>query len=136
MFHLTDHLHVPPLNSLLWLMAFLYWSSQSWMKNLRSQERRIEGHNPSWTCCPCFFRLAAEDTVGFLDCKCTMLGRIEFLIHQQLQVPLFLSALNPFFSQPVFWFWVAPTRHRTLHLALLNFMSLHRPISQTRKITL
>lgn len=57
----------------------------------KEQEKHFPaGHN--------FFG-AAKDTVGFLGCKHTLLGHVQFFVHQYPQVYLCRAALNPFICQ-------------------------------------
>jgi len=59
--------------------------------------------------------------VGFLGCKCTLLGHIEFLINQHPQVLLLRADLNPFSAQPVSVLGIAPTHVKGLALGLVEF---------------
>ncbi|CAM9952029.1 unnamed protein product, partial [Bubo scandiacus] len=43
---------------------------------------------------------AAQDTVGFLGCECTLLAHTQFSIHYYSQVLLSRAALNPLIAQP------------------------------------
>ncbi|KAK4827407.1 hypothetical protein QYF61_017837 [Mycteria americana] len=62
----------------------------------------------------------AQDTVGFLGCKCTLPGHVDLLINQHPQVLLLRVALNPFSAWPVFVFGIAPTHVQDLELGLVE----------------
>ena len=66
---------------------------------------------------------AAQYTVVFLGCKCTLWGHVEVFINQHPQVLLLRAALNPFSVQPAFMFGIVLTQGRIFHLALLNLMN-------------
>ncbi|KAK4831029.1 LOW QUALITY PROTEIN: hypothetical protein QYF61_014917 [Mycteria americana] len=59
---------------------------------------------------------AAQDTVGFLGCECTLSAHVQLFIHQYPQVLLHRAALNPFIPQPVLIPGVAPTQDPALGL--------------------
>ncbi|KAK4808149.1 hypothetical protein QYF61_000129 [Mycteria americana] len=56
-----------------------------------------------------------QDTVGFLGCKCTLLGHVELLINN---IPK--PAFNPFSAQPVFVLGIALTHVQDLALGLIE----------------
>ncbi|KAK4808830.1 hypothetical protein QYF61_001338 [Mycteria americana] len=58
--------------------------------------------------------------VGFLGCKHTLLGHVELLINQRLQVLLLRAAINPYSTQPVFVLGTAPTHVQDLALGLVE----------------
>lgn len=65
---------------------------------------------------------ATQDTADFMDCKCTLLSHIHYLIHQYPQVLLHRVAFNPLIAYSVFVLVIFPVRCRTLNLVLLPFM--------------
>lgn len=60
------------------------------------------------TSCPCSF-YAAQGVIHLLICKLTLTNRAENLIDQHPQILLLKTALNLFFTQPVFVTGLAPT---------------------------
>lgn len=89
---------------------------------VRSHQNEVEGQNH--VPCPSgqvSFN-AVQDTADFLGCKCTWLGHFEILVSQYATIFFLGAALNPFLTQSVF----VPEllTHRTLHMALLNSISL------------
>ncbi|KAK4823689.1 hypothetical protein QYF61_005755 [Mycteria americana] len=62
----------------------------------------------------------AQDTVGLLACKHTLLAHIQLFTHQYPQVVLCRAALNPFTPQPVLILGLAPTQVRDLALGLVE----------------
>ena len=88
-------------------------------------EDRVEGNNHFP--CPAGHPSsdAAQDTAGFLGCKCTLLAHVQLFVPQSPQFLLHRAALKEFFSQCVHIAGIAP---KSLHLALLNlisFMCIH-----------
>ena len=70
---------------------------------------RAEGQNHlQWTADHASI-YAAQDMIGFLGFERTLLGHVQFLVNQHLQVHLRV-ALNPFSTQPVFALGVALTQ--------------------------
>lgn len=65
---------------------------------------------------------ATQDTADFMDCKCTLLSHIHYLIHQYPQVLLHRVAFNPLIAHSIFVPVIFPVRCRTLNLVLLPFM--------------
>ncbi|KAK4813629.1 hypothetical protein QYF61_014389, partial [Mycteria americana] len=63
-----------------------------------------------------------RDTVGLLGCERTLSAHAQFFVHQYPQVLFRRAALKHIIPQPVSKPRIAPTRCRTLHLALLNLM--------------
>jgi len=41
---------------------------------------------------------AAQDSVGLLGCKVSLLAHVQFFIHQNLQILLFMAAVSELFS--------------------------------------
>lgn len=66
-----------------------------------SHKSRIEGKNPLSQVAGHFSFDVAQDTVGFLGCRCTLLSHVELLIHEHTQVFLPRANFDPFFTQPV-----------------------------------
>lgn len=85
-----------------------------------SWEQSWEDSSPS-PCWPHWF-WCNPHTVGFLDCKCLLLGRVEFLGNQHPKPFSSGLFLNPFSTHPVLAIGIAWPTCRILHLALLNFM--------------
>ena len=63
---------------------------------------------------------AAQDAVGLLGCKCTLLAHVELFVYQSPQVPLCRAALNEFFSQSVLMFEITLTQVQHLALGLVE----------------
>jgi len=63
---------------------------------------------------------AAQDTVGLLGCKCTLLGYVELLIYQHPRVLLSRAAFIPFIPQPVLIPGIALTHVQDLALDLVE----------------
>lgn len=71
-------------------LSFLHWEQQGWAQHCKvwSHEIRAGGQNPlphfaghnAWD--------AAQVTADFMDCKCTLFSRIQYLIHWYPQVLL------------------------------------------------
>ncbi|GAB0206720.1 mitochondrial enolase superfamily member 1 [Grus japonensis] len=68
---------------------------------------------------------AAQDTVGFLGCKHTLLTHVELLINQYPQVLLLRAAFNPFSTQPIVVLGNAPTHVQDLALGLVELHAVH-----------
>jgi len=68
---------------------------------------------------------AAQDTVGLLGCKCTLVAHVWLFIHQYRQVLLGRAALNPFSAQPVFVLAIASTHVQGLALGLVELCEFH-----------
>ncbi|PKU39851.1 hypothetical protein llap_9848 [Limosa lapponica baueri] len=62
----------------------------------------------------------AQDAVGFLNCKRTLLAYVELLINQHPQVLLLRAALNPFTTQPVLISGISPTHVQDPALGLVE----------------
>jgi len=58
--------------------------------------------------------------VGLLGCECTLLGHVELLINEHLQVLLLRAALNPVSTQPVLIPGFSPTCGQDLPLGLVE----------------
>ena len=83
---------------------------------VRSHQHRLEGedHLPSPVGHVSFD--AAQDVVGLLVCKSTLLAHVLLAVHQYLQVLFCKAALNPFISQLVLIVEVAATEVQDLSL--------------------
>ena len=90
-----------------------------------SHQSRAEGQNPLPRPAGHAAFYAAQDTVGLLGCKHTLLGHVEFLINEHLQVFLLRVALNPFSTQPVFVLGMAPTHVQDLAHGLVELHEVH-----------
>ena len=69
---------------------------------------------------------AAQDTAGFLGCKCTLLAHVQFFIHQYPQVLLSWAALSEFTTQPVLIQVIVPTQVQDF---ALGFIELHEVLT-------
>ena len=63
---------------------------------------------------------AAQDMVGFLGCKLTLLAHVELLIPQYLQVLVLRAVIEPLSSQPILVFGIALTQMQDLALGLVE----------------
>ena len=63
---------------------------------------------------------ASVDAAGLLGCEHTLLGHVELLVNQNLQVLLLKAALNPFSIQPAFVLWIALTQVQDIALGLVQ----------------
>ncbi|KAK4831309.1 hypothetical protein QYF61_016798 [Mycteria americana] len=68
---------------------------------------------------------AAQDTVGFLGCECTLSAHVQLFIHQYPQVLLRRAALHPFIPQPVLIPGVALTQGQDPALGLVEPHEVH-----------
>jgi len=67
---------------------------------------------------------AAQDTVGFLGCKCTLLAHVELHVIQH-QVFLLRAAFSPFCSQTVFVLGFALAHVQDLALGVVELDEVH-----------
>jgi len=88
-----------------------------------SHQSRVEGQNHLPRPAGRALLDAAQDTVGLLDCECTLLGHAEFLINQHPQV--LRAALNPFSAQPVLVLGIVLTQMQDLALGLVELHEVH-----------
>ncbi|GAB0180669.1 cAMP-dependent protein kinase inhibitor alpha [Grus japonensis] len=90
-----------------------------------SHESRIEGQNhlPRPAGHASFH--AAQDTIGFLGCKCTLPAHVQLFVYQYPYVLLCRAALNPFIFQPVWIPGVALTQVQNLALGLVEPHEVH-----------
>ena len=68
---------------------------------------------------------AAQDMVGFLGCKCTLLVHVKRFVNHHPQVLLLRAVLNPSSALPVFVLGVAPTQMQDLALGLVEHYKDH-----------
>lgn len=80
--------------------SFLSWGPQAWKQYYRWGLTQSEQRGTSSPCCHPSVD-AAQDTVGLLGCKCTLLAHVQLFTHQDPQVLFHRSALKEFFSQSV-----------------------------------
>jgi len=126
-FHASDHFGDPPLDSLQQVPIFpvlrapeLDAGIHSWMQDSRWGVTRAEGHNHLPPPAGHVSFGAAQDVVGFLGCKHTLLGHVALLVNQHPQVLLARAALNPCFTQPVFVLGLALIHVQDLALGLVK----------------
>ena len=72
-----------------------------------SHQSRVKGQNPLPRPAGHSSLDAAQDTVGFLGCECTLSAHAQLFIHQHLQVLLLRAALEPLSAQPVLVFGIS-----------------------------
>ena len=85
-----------------------------------SHQSRVEGQNHLPRPAGYASFDAAQDTVGLLGCKHTLVTCVQLCIHQYPQVLLSRVALNPFIPQPVLIAGVAPTQMQDLGPGLVE----------------
>ncbi|PKU49563.1 hypothetical protein llap_116 [Limosa lapponica baueri] len=77
-------------------------------------------------------KLIAQDTVGFLGCKYTLLAHVQLFICRHPQVLLLRATLIPFIPQPVLIPGIAPTKMQDPALGLIehriHFLSLSKSL--------
>ncbi|KAK4827094.1 hypothetical protein QYF61_014196 [Mycteria americana] len=138
-FHSSDHFCGPPPDPLQQLHVFpvLRAPELDAVLQVGSHQSRAEGQNhlPRPAGHAAFD--AAQDTVGFLGCECTLLGHIQLFIHQYPQVLLHRAALNPFIPQPVLILGADPTQVQDLVLGLAEPHEVHMgPLLQLVQVPL
>ncbi|GAB0205260.1 hypothetical protein GRJ2_002991600 [Grus japonensis] len=123
----SDHLHGPPLDSLqqLHVSPVLGTPDLDTVLQVESHKSRVEGQNHLPRPAGHTSFDAAQDTVGFLGCKRTLLAHVELLINQYPQVLLLRAALNPFPAQPLAALGIAPTHVQNLALGLVELHGVH-----------
>ncbi|XP_009069274.1 PREDICTED: brain-specific angiogenesis inhibitor 3-like, partial [Acanthisitta chloris] len=89
-----------------------------------SQKNKAEGWNPLPRPAGHAIYEAAQETLGFLGCKHTLLAQVQLLIPQHPQVLLVRVPLNQFFPQPVLMPGVAPTQVQHLALSLVELLEV------------
>ncbi|KAK4830572.1 hypothetical protein QYF61_011750 [Mycteria americana] len=117
----------PPLDSLQQVHVLLMLGAPELNAVLQvgSHESRVQGENHFPQPADHASFDAAQDTVGFLGCKCTLPAHVELLINQQPQVILLTAALNPFSAQPVFVLGTSPTHVPDLALGPVELHEVH-----------
>jgi len=110
----SDHLCGPPLDPLqhIHVLLMLVAPELDAVLQVGSQESGVKRHNHLPRPAGHASLDAAQDTVGFLGCKRTLLAHVELCVHQYPQV-LLRAALEPLPAQPVLVFGIA---HCTAHL--------------------
>jgi len=90
-----------------------------------SHQSRVEGQNhlPRPACHASLD--VAQDMVGVLGCKRTLVAHVQLFICKYLQVLLSRSARNPFTPQPVLIAGVAPTQVQNFALGLVESHEVH-----------
>ncbi|KAK4818029.1 hypothetical protein QYF61_004153 [Mycteria americana] len=123
----SGHLRSPPLDSSqqVHVLLMLGAAELNTILQVGSHESGVEGENHLLQPAGHASFDAAQDTVGFLGCKRTLLGHVELLISQHPQVLLLRAALNPFSSQLVFVLGIAPTHVQDLALGLVELHEVH-----------
>ena len=117
MFHPLDHFSGPPLDMFqVHVSPVLRTPHLHTVLQVRSHQHRLEGedHLPSPVGHVSFD--AAQDVVGLLVCKSTLLAHVLLAVHQYLQVLFCKAALNPFSPQFVLTGMVAMTQLQNLAL--------------------
>jgi len=80
---------------------------------------------------------AAQDEVGFLCCKRTLLAHVQLFIHWYPQVLVGRAALNPFIPQPVLTLGLTSTHAQDLALGLVETHEVHMdPLLQLVQVPL
>jgi len=82
----ADHPHGSPLDPLQQLHVFLVLGTPGLDAVLQMvpHEGRIEGNDPLPLPAGHYTFDAAQEVVGFLGCKCTLLAHVKFFIYQDL----------------------------------------------------
>ena len=95
---------------------------------MRPHKGRVEGDNhfpvPADHCSSD----GIQDTICFLDCKCTLLAHIKFFISQDTWVLLSRATFKELFSQTLYKSGITPTQVQNLALFLTSLCS-HGTIS-------
>ena len=129
-----DHPRGPPPDPLLKLHIFPVSGAPDLDTVL--QMELLEGKITSLCLLPPPFD-AAQDTVGLLSCKCTLVDHVQLFMQQDSQVLLHRAALKEFFCLSALMPGTAPTEVQ--HLAL-SFIKLHStlmyPLFQTVEISM
>ncbi|KAK4826362.1 hypothetical protein QYF61_007956, partial [Mycteria americana] len=99
----SDHFHSLPLDPLQHVYVFpvLRAPELDAVLQVGSHQSRVEGQNHLPRPAGHASFPAAQDTVGFLGCKRTLLAHVQLVTHQYPQVLLHRASLNPFIPQPV-----------------------------------
>ncbi|KAK4830062.1 hypothetical protein QYF61_008400 [Mycteria americana] len=129
----------PPLDPLQQLHVLLVLRAPELGAVLQvgSHQGRVEGQNHLLQPAGHASFDAAQVTVGFLGCKCTLLAHVQLFIHQYPQVLLLRAALNPLITQPVLRLGVALTHVQDLALGLVDPHEVHMgPLLQLVQVPL
>ncbi|KAK4830254.1 hypothetical protein QYF61_009321 [Mycteria americana] len=137
--HPSDHFRGPPLDLLQQVHVFpvLRAPELDAVLQVGSYQSRVEGQNhlPQPAGHTSFD--AAQDTVGLLGCKRTLLAHVQLFIHQYPQVLLCKADLNPFIPQPVLISEVALTQLQDPALGLAEPHEVHMgPLLQLVQVPL
>ncbi|KAK4826501.1 hypothetical protein QYF61_009574 [Mycteria americana] len=102
-FHPSDHFCGPPLDPLQQVHVFpvLRTLELDAVLQVGSHQSGVEGHDHLPQPAGHASFAAAQDTVGFLGRKHTLLAHVQLFIHQYPQVLLCRAALNPLIPQPL-----------------------------------
>jgi len=121
-FHPSDGFRGPPLDLLQQIHVFSGLRSPELDTGLQvgSHQSRAEGQNHLPQPAGHVSSDAAQDMVGLLGCKGTLLCHTELLVNQHPHVLLSRAALNPFSAQPVFVFGIAQTHVQDFALGLVE----------------
>ncbi|KAK4810127.1 LOW QUALITY PROTEIN: hypothetical protein QYF61_009522, partial [Mycteria americana] len=108
----------PPLDPLQQLHALLVLRAPELdaVLQVRSHQSRVEWQNPLPRPAGHASFDAAQDTVGILGCKCTLLAYVQLFVHQYPQVLFCGAALDHIIPQPVLKPRIAPTQDPALAL--------------------
>jgi len=117
-FQPSVHLRGPPLEPLqhIHVLLMLETPELDVVLQVRSHKSGVKGQNPLPHPAGHASLDAAQGTVGFLGCECTLPAHVELLVHQYLQVLLLRAALEPLSAQPVLVFGTAPAHVQDLAL--------------------
>ncbi|KAK4818202.1 hypothetical protein QYF61_008586 [Mycteria americana] len=88
--------------------------------HVRSHQSRVKGQNHLPRPAGHASFDAAQDAVGFLGCKCTLLAHVQLFIHQYLQVLLRRAALYHIIPQPILKPRITPTQGQDPALGLVE----------------
>ncbi|KAK4833105.1 LOW QUALITY PROTEIN: hypothetical protein QYF61_027771 [Mycteria americana] len=114
----SDHFLGPPLDPLQQLHVLLVLRAPELdaVLQVRSHQSRVEGQNHLPQPAGHAALDAAQDMVGLLGCKRTLLAHVQLFIHQCPQVLLCRAALNHIIPQPVLKLMIALTQDPALGL--------------------
>ncbi|KAK4824308.1 hypothetical protein QYF61_013053 [Mycteria americana] len=108
----SDHFRGPPLGPLQQLHVLLVLRAPELDAVLQvgSHQSRVEGQNPLPRPAGHASFDAAQDMVGLLGCKCTLLTHVQLFVHQYPQVLFRRAGLDHIILQPVLKPRIAPTQ--------------------------
>jgi len=123
----SDHLRVPRLDLRQHIQVLLMLGAPEVDAGLQvgSHKSGVKGQNPLPQPAGHASVDAAQDTVCFLGCKCTLPAHGELLIHPYPQVLLRSAALEPLSTEPVLVFGITPTHVQDLALGLVELHEVH-----------